>query len=62
MINEHIILFEFFSNSFNATCDLNTKSNSSKTKIFMNWNIWNEWYNGKKTQGKQQVEQSFVEH
>jgi hypothetical protein len=36
MINEHIILVEFGSNSFNATCDFNTKELSSKEKIFMN--------------------------
>jgi hypothetical protein len=47
MINEHIISFEFGSNSLNATCDFNTKTYSSKGKIFMNWNVQNEWYNGK---------------
>jgi hypothetical protein len=26
----------------------------------MNWNVQDEWYNGKKTQGKHQVEQWFV--
>jgi hypothetical protein len=62
IINEHIISIEFGSNSFNATCDLNTKTCSSKGEVFMNWNVWNEWYNDKKTQGKQQVEQPFVGH
>jgi len=36
MINEHILLVEFGSNSFNATCDFNTKAHFSKEKIFMN--------------------------
>jgi hypothetical protein len=36
MINEHIILVEFGSNSFNATCDFNTKTHFSKEEIFMN--------------------------
>jgi hypothetical protein len=36
MINEHIISIEFGSNSFNATCDFNTKVNSSKGEVFMN--------------------------
>jgi hypothetical protein len=36
MIDEHNILVEFGSNSFNATCDFNTKARSSKGKIFMN--------------------------
>jgi hypothetical protein len=36
MIDEHIILIEFGSNSFNATCDFNIKICSSKKKIFMN--------------------------
>jgi hypothetical protein len=36
MINEHIILIEFGSNLFNATCDFNTKTHFSKGKIFMN--------------------------
>jgi hypothetical protein len=48
MINEHIILVEFGSNSFNVTCDFNINVCSSKGKIFMNWNVWDEWYNGKK--------------
>ncbi len=47
MIDEHIILVEFGSNSFNATCDFNTKTRSLKEEIFMNWNVWDEWYNGK---------------
>jgi len=62
MIDEHIISIEFGSNSFNATCDFNTKARSSKWKIFMNWNVRNEWYNVKKVQGKHQVEQPFVGH
>jgi hypothetical protein len=49
MIDEHIILAKFGSNSFNATCDLNTKACSSKGKIFMNWNVQNEWYNSKES-------------
>jgi hypothetical protein len=36
MINEHIILVEFGSNLFNATCDFNTKSRPSKVEMFMN--------------------------
>ncbi len=44
MIDEHIILVEFGSNSFNATCDFNIKVCYSKGKIFMNWNVWDEWY------------------
>ncbi len=49
MINEHIILVEFGSNSFNATCDFNIKTCSSKKEVFMNWNVQNEWYNGKES-------------
>jgi hypothetical protein len=48
MIYEHIISIKFGFNSFNATCDFYTKTHSSKTKIFMNWNVRDEWYNGKK--------------
>jgi hypothetical protein len=48
MINKRIISFEFGSNSFNATCDVNKKTHSLKEKIFMNWNVQDEWYNGKK--------------
>jgi hypothetical protein len=39
MIDEQIILVEFVSNSFNATCDFKTKARSSKGKIFMNRNV-----------------------
>jgi hypothetical protein len=49
MINEHIILVEFGFNSFNAIYDLNTKSCSSKGEVFLNWNVWDEWYNGKES-------------
>jgi hypothetical protein len=42
MIDEHIILVEFGSNSFNATCDFNTKANSSKGKVFMKSNVQDE--------------------
>jgi hypothetical protein len=52
MINQHIIWVEFGSNSFNATCDFNTKAHYSNGELFMNWNVQNEWYNVKKTQGK----------
>jgi hypothetical protein len=62
MINEHIISIEFGLKSFNATCDFNTKACSSKGKILMNWNVRDEWYNVKKAQGKQQIEQPFVGH
>jgi hypothetical protein len=48
MIDEHIVSVEFSSNSFNATCDFNTKTRSLEGKIFMNWNVRDEWYNGKK--------------
>ncbi len=34
MIDEHIILVEFHSNSFNATSDFNTKACSSKGNIY----------------------------
>jgi hypothetical protein len=37
-----IISIEFYSNSFNATCDFNTKAHSSKRKVFMNWNVQDE--------------------
>jgi hypothetical protein len=47
MIDEHIILVEFGSNSFNATCDFNTKARSLKGNIFVNWNVWDDLYNGK---------------
>jgi hypothetical protein len=47
MINEHIVLVEFGFNSFNVICDFNTKAHYLKTKIFMNQNVWDEWYNGK---------------
>ncbi len=47
MIDEHIILVEFGSNSLNATCDFNAKAHSLKGKIFMNWNVRDEWYNSK---------------
>jgi hypothetical protein len=40
MLDEHIIWIEFKSNSFNGTCDFNTKTRSSKGEIFMNWNVW----------------------
>jgi len=36
MIDEHIISIELGSNSFNGTFDFNTKTCSSKGKIFMN--------------------------
>jgi hypothetical protein len=36
MIDEHIILVEFGSNSFNVTCDFNIKAHSSKGEVFMN--------------------------
>jgi hypothetical protein len=42
MIDEHIILIEFGSNSFSATCDFNTKAHSSKGEILMNSNVRNE--------------------
>jgi hypothetical protein len=48
MINEHIISIEFSSNSFNATYDFNTKACFLKREVFMNWNVQDEWYNGKK--------------
>ncbi len=49
MIDEHIITIEFSSNSFNATYDFNTKTRFSKGKIFMNWNVRDEWYNDKES-------------
>jgi len=36
MIDEHIISIEFGSNSFNATCDFNTKTCFSLKKKIMN--------------------------
>jgi hypothetical protein len=36
MINEHVISIEFRSNSFNVTCDFNTKTCYSKEEVFMN--------------------------
>jgi len=48
MIDEHIVLIESCSNSFNATCDFNTKSRFSKGEVLMNCNVQNELYNGKK--------------
>jgi hypothetical protein len=36
MIDEHIILVESGSNSFNATCGFNTKARSSKGQVLMN--------------------------
>jgi hypothetical protein len=56
MINEHIISIEFSSNSFNATCDFNTKTRLSKKKY-----LWIEMFEMNdiminKAQGKQQVE------
>ncbi len=54
MIDEHIIPIEFGSNSFNANCDFNTKAHSLWWKVFINWNVRNEWFNDKKkAQGKQ---------
>jgi hypothetical protein len=44
MIDKHSILVEFGFNSFNATCDFNTKVRSSKGKVFVNWNVRDEWY------------------
>jgi hypothetical protein len=62
MIDKHIISIEFDSNAFNVTYDFNTNSCTSKGKVFMNWNVWNEWCNGKKIDDKQQVEQPFFGH
>jgi hypothetical protein len=36
MIDKFIILVEFGSSSFNATCDFNTKACSSKGEVFVN--------------------------
>jgi hypothetical protein len=36
MIDEHIILVELGSNSFNATCGFKTKTCSSKGEVLMN--------------------------
>jgi hypothetical protein len=60
MIDKHIVLVEFGFNSFNATCDFNTKTCFS---IFLI--LWIEMFEMndiivKKTQGKHQVEQWFV--
>ncbi len=49
MINEHIILVEFGFNLFDATCDFNKKTRFLKGKVFMNKNVWDEWYNGKES-------------
>jgi hypothetical protein len=56
MINEHNISVKFGSDSFTATCDIDIKTCFSKGEIFMNWNVWNEWYNNNKKKDKQQVE------
>jgi hypothetical protein len=48
MIDEYIIVVKSNSNSYNATCGFNTKTCSLKRKVLMNWNVWDEWYNGKK--------------
>jgi hypothetical protein len=60
-INEYIILVEFGSNSFNATCDL------MQMFIFQKKYLWIEMFKMndiivKKAQSKQQVEQPFVGH
>jgi len=52
MIDEHIISIKSCSNSFNATCDFNTKTHFSKREILMNCNVQDELYNGKQTQDK----------
>jgi Fe2+ transport system protein B len=49
IISKHIISIEFGSHSFNGTCDINKKTHSLKEKIFMNWNVQDEWHNDKKT-------------
>jgi hypothetical protein len=48
MIDESIISIEFGSNPFHVTCDFNIKTIFLKGEIFMNWNVRDEWYNGKK--------------
>jgi hypothetical protein len=48
MIDEHIISIESCSNSFNETCDFNTKAHFSKGEVLMNCNVQDELYNGKK--------------
>jgi hypothetical protein len=53
MIDEHIILVELSFNSFNATCGFNTKARSLKWEVLMNWNVQDEWYNGKDKQVEQ---------
>ncbi len=53
MIDEHIIIsIEFGCNSFNATCDFNTKICFPKGEVFMNWNVCDECIMVKKAQGK----------
>jgi hypothetical protein len=47
MNDEHIILVDLGCNSFNTTCGFNTKARSSKWEVLMNWNVRDEWYNGK---------------
>ncbi len=47
MINGHNISIEFGSNLLNSTRDFNTKTRYSK--LFMNWNVQDEWYNGKES-------------
>jgi hypothetical protein len=53
MNDEHIMSVKSNFNSFNANCGLNTKTHFSTRKIVMNWNVRNDWYNGKKIQDKQ---------
>ncbi len=42
MIDKHIISVEFGFNSFNATCNCNTKAHFLEKKILMNCNVRNE--------------------
>ncbi len=47
IIDEHIILDEFNFNWLKSAYDFTTKLCSSKGKILMKLNVWNEWFNGK---------------
>jgi hypothetical protein len=44
MINEHFMLIKLNSNSFNVSCDFDTKVHYSKGNVLMNLN---GWYKGK---------------
>jgi hypothetical protein len=62
MINGQIIPIESNFNSFNVVYGFNTKAHFSKGDVLMNLNVRDDDINVKISQGKHQVDQSFVEH